>query len=499
MTKEQRAARAAESVGGTESADRVADVLLLFAQSDRPWGSPRSPARSSLSKAVVHRILQSLTSRSLLQPVPGTPRTSWARPRRRLSAKAWSQLDVRSLAAPILRRLRDETRETTTLSVLVGHQRIYLDQFESPQEVKMVVELGPAVPAALRRLQPRRSWPSSRRTSSTRRSAQLRRAPTRPRRGRLPSRTSSAVREHGYARSLNERGTGAASIAAPFFDAGRQRDGLDQLLAARSSATARRATRTTCGWSSPPPVRSPPPSAVTSESAAAPLPRSFLYVPAVRRTSSPRRTPAPADAVVLDLEDAVPLPDKAEARDARSADWLGAREPPATRRAAQQWVRVDPDSLADDLEAAVPPRSTGILLAKCTPPRSAQSTRTLAGLERTRGSAGSIPVVGLVESARGAPRPAARWPRRRGSPTFGIGETDLLGDLRLARTGAPTAAVDAAAAAGRRRLRGRRAQPPPWRRPPRPSATWRASPSPPGTCATSASAPAPRSTPASCR
>ena len=55
-------------------------------------------------------------------------------------------MDVRSVAAPILRELRGETRETTTLSILVGRHRIYLDQFESPQEIKMVVEIGPRFP-----------------------------------------------------------------------------------------------------------------------------------------------------------------------------------------------------------------------------------------------------------------------------------------------------------------------------------------------------------------
>ena len=83
---------------------------------------------------MVHRILQSLASRALVQPVHGDTTYSLGPAAIGLGTKAWSQLDVRTVAAPVLRRLRDRTRETATLSVLVGHRRVYLDQYESPQE-----------------------------------------------------------------------------------------------------------------------------------------------------------------------------------------------------------------------------------------------------------------------------------------------------------------------------------------------------------------------------
>lgn len=202
---------------GTESADRVADVLLLFAQSDHPLGVSKIARSLSLSKAVVHRILQSLTSRSLLQVIPGDSTYILGPAATSLSAKAWSQMDVRTIAAPILRRLREETRETTTLSVLVGHQRIYLDQFESPQEVKMVVEIGPRFPL--------HSGASSRSILAFLPEPFIDEA-VRHLRTADPEFDAAAYRDDleqvhrkGFAVSLNERKTGAAAIAAPFFDA----------------------------------------------------------------------------------------------------------------------------------------------------------------------------------------------------------------------------------------------------------------------------------------
>ncbi|MDN4173350.1 MULTISPECIES: IclR family transcriptional regulator [Nocardioides] len=205
-----------ETPGGTEAADRVADVLLLFARSDDALGVSRIARSLELSKAVVHRILQSLASRSLVQPLPGGSAYVLGPAAAGLAARAWSQLDVRSVASPVLRRLRDQTRETTTLSVLVGNQRIYLDQIESPQEIKMVVEIGPRFPL--------HSGASSRAILAHLPESfvgeavgQLQAA--RPDLDVEAYRADLArIREQGYAVSLNERGTGAASIAAPFFD-----------------------------------------------------------------------------------------------------------------------------------------------------------------------------------------------------------------------------------------------------------------------------------------
>jgi DNA-binding IclR family transcriptional regulator len=205
-----------ESASGTGSADRVADVLVSFTRSDRPLGVSQIARDLGLSKAVVHRILQSLASRSLVQAIPGDARYALGPAAVGLGTKAWSQLDVRSTAAPALRRLRDETRETATLSVLVGNRRIYLDQYESPQEVKMVVEIGPQFPL--------HSGASSRAILAFLPGAFIDEVvvelvDARPSVDVDEFRADlELVRAQGYATSLNERNTGAASIAAPFFD-----------------------------------------------------------------------------------------------------------------------------------------------------------------------------------------------------------------------------------------------------------------------------------------
>lgn len=47
---------------------------------------------------------------------------------------------------PVLRELQSATSETTTVSAAVARGRVYLDQVESSQEIKMTVEIGRRFP-----------------------------------------------------------------------------------------------------------------------------------------------------------------------------------------------------------------------------------------------------------------------------------------------------------------------------------------------------------------
>jgi len=131
---------------GTEAAARVADVLLLFAGGPRYLGVSAISRELGLSKAVVFRILQSLVSREILATDPDVNGYRLGPAAAALGASALRRFDARTVATPVLRRLRDETGETTTLSGLVGDERVYLDQFESPREIKMTVEIGRRFP-----------------------------------------------------------------------------------------------------------------------------------------------------------------------------------------------------------------------------------------------------------------------------------------------------------------------------------------------------------------
>lgn len=183
-------------------------------------------------------------------------------------------------------------------------------------------------------------------------------------------------------------------------------------------------------------------------------PRSYLYVPGNRGDRLDKALRTGSDAVILDLEDAVPLSAKADARETVRAFVRQSREPDDP----QLWVRVDPAHLAEDLDAAAGPRTRGVVLPKAEPDSVAELDDRLRAAEEANGLApGCLAVIGLIETAIGvlnAPRVAA-GPR---VVRLGIGEADLAGELgiqpdeqRTQLWGIRTQLVLAAAAAGQAR------------------------------------------------
>jgi citrate lyase subunit beta / citryl-CoA lyase len=176
---------------------------------------------------------------------------------------------------------------------------------------------------------------------------------------------------------------------------------------------------------------------VNPVSSAITLPRSFLYVPATRPELFVKATAGAADAVVLDLEDAVPLAQKEGAR-ATVRSWLERDGEPGS----QQWVRINAESIGQDLDAVVLPGLHGVFLAKCSRDGLRELAKKLEKLENERGLPdGSVRVVGLLESAHSVvDLPALARATRL--TTFGVGEVDLLADLRMARSERSAAALD---------------------------------------------------------
>lgn len=152
-------------------------------------------------------------------------------------------------------------------------------------------------------------------------------------------------------------------------------------------------------------------------------PRSYLYVPGDREDRFARAAQRGADALVFDLEDAVPVAAKDAARRAV------ARHLPAAPAGPQYWVRVNADRLADDVAAVAVARCAGVLLPKATPGALRRTDELLTDAERSRGlPAGSLAVVPVVETAAGLLDVAtlARGPR---VVRLAIGEADLAADL----------------------------------------------------------------------
>src|SRR5438132_574660 len=116
-------------------------------------------------------------------------------------------------------------------------------------------------------------------------------------------------------------------------------------------------------------------------------PRSYLFVPGNRPDRYAKAIAAGADAVIVDLEDAVPPKDKTSARAALAA-WLSPEHPALIRvnGAESSWFR-------EDLALCKTPGVAGVLLPK------AQRIEDIRLLAEHSGAA--TPILPLIETARG--------------------------------------------------------------------------------------------------
>ena len=131
--------------------------------------------------------------------------------------------------------------------------------------------------------------------------------------------------------------------------------------------------------------------------------RTALFAPGIKDRVMGKALAAGADAVILDLEDSVPLATKAEARTLVAKTIDGAAANPSRPGI---YVRVNAAStglLADDLEAVVRPGLDAVLLSKTENIEDVRQTASsLDRLEKASGvKAGAVEIILQIENALG--------------------------------------------------------------------------------------------------
>ena len=206
-----------------ESADRITNILLAFTTGDASLGVSEIARRLSLPKSAVHRTLTALCRTGLLRRDQDAPRYRLGPAAVQLGLHALGHFDIRTAALPIMREVTDRTQETTTMSLRAGSERFYAAQVESPQDVRMTVDIGRRCPLY--------AGASGRAIlaflDDAEIDAYLTATALKPLTGETITDVSrlradlTRVRETGYAASRGERDAWAAAVAAPV----RARDG----------------------------------------------------------------------------------------------------------------------------------------------------------------------------------------------------------------------------------------------------------------------------------
>jgi len=164
------------------------------------------------------------------------------------------------------------------------------------------------------------------------------------------------------------------------------------------------------------------------------LSRSYLYAPGNRDDLLRKVFAAGADAVVLDLEDAVPSEQKEASRDrVRAALETAFGRELSGKRAPQAWVRInalDTECWQADVKAVVVSGLFGVRVPKCESVEGLDRLhRALLDAELEAGlEAGAIRITATLESAAGVlqAHALARHPR---VDLFAFGSTDFMADI----------------------------------------------------------------------
>ena len=120
---------------------------IICAQEDQPNTIDDLAVAAGLTKSNTHRTLQTLMAAGYVEK---SSHTNGYKPTLKvfeLAAQRLARLDVRKIAAPLMRRVAQETQETVHLSVLDQFDVIYIDKIDSPNPVRAYSIIGGRAPA----------------------------------------------------------------------------------------------------------------------------------------------------------------------------------------------------------------------------------------------------------------------------------------------------------------------------------------------------------------
>ncbi len=127
--------------------ERALDILLCFTRQRPHLSMTQIADQVGMNKSTVHRLLGTLEKRRFVQRDPDTGIYQLGIRLLQMAYLTLEHNDLRQHAAPFLKHLCEQHRETITLSVLDDTDVVFLDVVESPQRVKLAASTGQRLPA----------------------------------------------------------------------------------------------------------------------------------------------------------------------------------------------------------------------------------------------------------------------------------------------------------------------------------------------------------------
>lgn len=129
-----------------QTLSRAVAVLDCFTHEQTELGVREIARQVNLSTSATGRLLASLKEMGILSQNPDTRTYSMGARVLTWAGSYNAILDVRNRALPAIRELHESTRETISLYVLDGDERLCVERLESPQTVRIVTRVGRRLP-----------------------------------------------------------------------------------------------------------------------------------------------------------------------------------------------------------------------------------------------------------------------------------------------------------------------------------------------------------------
>lgn len=197
--------------------DRAIDILTAFSPAEPALGLPELARRTKLTKPTTFRLVNNLRRRGLLRQDQNGRYELGAEI---LALAASCRIDVRELARPLMRHLRDSFNETVVLSVRVGDERVHIEVIESTHPIRRTSYAGERMPlyAGAGSKIHLANMPDDEIDAYLARTTLVRYSPTTIVDARRMRQEVAAIRARGWAEGVSERNTGGGGVAFPIRD-----------------------------------------------------------------------------------------------------------------------------------------------------------------------------------------------------------------------------------------------------------------------------------------
>jgi IclR family KDG regulon transcriptional repressor len=136
-----------KSNSAVQSVDRALMIIDFLKENISGLGITELANRLDLSKSTVHRLLTSLKNKGYVKQDGVTEKYQLGLKFVELGSIISQSLEIRQIAAPYMKRLVEETGETSHLVVLEEGEIIYIEKIESPNTIRMYSLIGKRAPA----------------------------------------------------------------------------------------------------------------------------------------------------------------------------------------------------------------------------------------------------------------------------------------------------------------------------------------------------------------